>query len=247
MPEHAGHDVTERVGEIVGDDLRVAGGAGGERDHHGVDTPGGVRPGRAGPLGRRRLEFGFEVDPTLAGILVLGDKFKLHRLALVGALVKVCGAFAVGGDDHRFDLGGVAAIDVVLGLEHVGRRHDDRAELVATHHKKPEQIAAFEHEQHPIAFADAARVEVVRRAVGFPRHVGEREDLLLVVIRHPHHRPLVRRAGRDLVDHVVREVKVVRAGDLVILLCVLEGFEIVPRAPDKLFVYRHSLSPACLI
>ena len=194
QPVH-GREMADRIALVaVQDQLRLAGGAGGEIEQQRIGRPGlAVRH----ECGRRRI-----------GVLVV---LPARRRAadddprVVAGEVVELGGIRGAGDHVAHPAAGEAVEQVVAGQQR-GRRHDHRAELHRRQHRLPQRHDVAQHQQHAVAAAHAKRTEVVGDPVRARRHLGERHlDLAAALVDLPQRRPLV--AAGDRVEVIERPVE----------------------------------------
>src|SRR5699024_6477418 len=160
-PVHRGQ-VSGRVGGVrVLDELGLAGGSGGEVQQQGVVGVGGVARLEVGGGVHR----GREIRPTVRGA---ADGDALVVTLDAGEAVGELGA----GDDVPDAAPGDPVPQVALGEQRRGG-DDHGAELDHREHDVPQFDLVGEHQQDPVARADAVVAEEVRGAVRADPHLVE--------------------------------------------------------------------------
>ena len=187
----------------VHDDLRVAGGAGGEEHEHVVVAGWRVIPALI-DVGR---PFDAVVEGQPAIPLSLGHDAELERRRLGEREIDLAGRLIGGGTDYRLDAGGVEAVDEVLLHQLMRRRDGYRAHLAQAEHGVPELDVAAEDEHDPVALPYADGLEIVGGLCRHPLHVGEGEAAVGVIHRDVDHGEAVGLPVGHGVDDVEGEVE----------------------------------------
>ena len=210
VPVFRRDEVAQGIFIIVGRQLRIAGGAGGEEHQHRVGAAGGVLG--PGEVAAEEGVFLVEVVPALAA--AADEDLLPHLGAFRRRQVDLVGGVAVGGAEDGADVRRMEAVAEVLGLELVGGGDGHGAQLVEAQDGEPELVVALEDEHDPVAPFDAQGLEVVGGPGRLLAHIVEGEAALRAVQGDVEHGQLLRLAAGQLVDHVEGEVE---------LLLVLEG------------------------
>ena len=169
----------------------------------------GTRELRAARLARRAGQRPVVVARREAAAGAVHQDLDLERRAPVADGVAHVRDVADRGRDDRLDARLVDPVRQVVLLEHEGRRHHDRPQLVQGGGNEPELVVAPQDHEHAVSPADAAAGQKVRGLVAPELHVREGEGVLLALGVAPHHRAALRVVESDVVDHVVGEVEIV--------------------------------------
>ena len=204
LPVFRRDDVGQRIAVCVNDPFRVAGGAGGEIQDHGIRGfrlhPGEVLPG----------------VPHVSCNIFEALRLSLHAPeprgdpCLLYCLRHLLRHPAPGGADHGLCPGGLQPVHQVADRQHM--RHGDHhgTQLVQGHCREPVFVVALQDQHHPVPGADAPGPEHIGHPVAVPPDIREGENVFLPFGVAPHQRPLVRGFLRDPVCHVIAEVEIVR-------------------------------------
>ena len=139
MPVFCGDKVTQWVLVVVGGQLGIAGGAGGEEHQHGIAAAGRVLG--SGEAAAEHAVLFIEIPPAFPASANQNPDRQLR--ALLCRFVHGIGGLAVGGAQDCLDICRLEAVGKVLGLELIGGRDDHSPQLVQTQDGEPELIVAL--------------------------------------------------------------------------------------------------------
>lgn len=181
VPEAAGNDVSQRIGEVMGYHLRLSGGSAGEV--HQGDVVVGVRVLR---LYKRSGGFDtfVEVLESFRHFGTYTDEM-LHRRRIGHGGGDMVGNDRFAGADYHFDVGGIATVNDVLLRQQVRGGDNYGTELVQRNNAVPELETALQYQHHHVAMTDAEALEIRGGHVGIAFHVGEAELPVLFFIVGP--------------------------------------------------------------
>ena len=141
------------IGLIVLDQLRIAGGAGGEVCQQYVIVFSRLISFRPNESFTCPFQLQIEVDPALPIQIPAShqgfDQGNVSRLSVGG--IELCRNVVFTDADDELQICFFDAIKEVFGFQHMGGRDGDCAELVQAHHAHPELPAALEGEHCCIA------------------------------------------------------------------------------------------------
>ena len=177
VPVAGGQRVGDGVAVVPRHQLREGRGAGGEIGQHRLVAAGRLDRAAVEPVARRRAG-GLAMDPVAVRRAdrdhpLQGRAFVAHRLDLRDM---------VGGDDGQAGARLVDAVFDILGLQQVGARHGDDAELDAADHGLIPGRDARNHHKGEIALGRVDAAQHVGEAVGGRREVGKPPSRLFAAI-----------------------------------------------------------------
>ena len=139
MPVFCGDKVTQGILVVMGRQLGIAGGAGGEEHQHWIVAAGGIL-GTGKVTGEQRVLL-VKAAPAFPAA-VYDDLMLQHRALGCGGIHLVC-HIAVGGAEDGLHVAGLEAVCKVLFQQLVGGRDRHSAQLMQTQHRKPILIVAL--------------------------------------------------------------------------------------------------------
>ena len=203
MPVFCGNKVSQRIFVIVGRQLGISRGAGGEEHQHGVRTAGGILcPGIAAA---EHGIFLIKVVPTFPA--APHKDLMLKPRTFGGCFVHSVCHIAVGGAEDRLDLAGCKAVCKILFQKLIGGRDRHSTQLVQTQNSKPELVVPLQHQHHPVAPFDTNGLEEIGCPGRFLHHILEGEAPLGHILGHMEHSQLIRLLGAQSIHHIKGKVE----------------------------------------
>ena len=206
VPVFCRHDMSQRIGEVMGHHFRLPGSAGGEIHQHDVIV--GVHFRRTGE--RCGILYPLvEIEEAIRTFGPYADKC-LEARAFRCGIQYVFQYHIFPRSHYHLDGCGPASVDYVLFRQEMCRGDGHGPYLVQGNDRKPEFIAALEHEHYHVSLAYSQALEPGCRHVSVSFQVAERELDAFALVICPQQGFLVGFFLRPCIHDVVSEIEIVR-------------------------------------